>query len=213
MGWARIAEYRAERSPVETDRRNLPKRAAGPKHHDALHWSEVGAALARIAATNCAPSTKRAIRFTALTASHQVEVRRATWEQFDLDGAVWVKPVESMKTGKAHRVPLSRQALGVLREARDGHRGGLVFPGTRRGAMLGARVITHALRNAGVAASAHGFRSSFKDWSRGHDVDEMLSDFALARVEGSAMVAAYVHDDRLEKRRPVMKQWSDCISV
>ena len=79
LEWARIAEFRAEGSPVETVRRRLPKRAGGPKHYDALHFSEVAGALARIDATNCAPSTKRAIRFTALTASRQVEVRRATW--------------------------------------------------------------------------------------------------------------------------------------
>ena len=118
LDWARINEYRSEGSPVETVRRSLPKRAAGPKHHDALHFSEVGAALATIDATNCAPSTKRAIRFTALTAARQIEVRRATWEQFDTEAAVWVKPAETMKTGKAHRVPLSMQALDVLREAR-----------------------------------------------------------------------------------------------
>ena len=114
LEWARIQEFRSEGSPVETVRRSLPKRAAGPKHHDALHWSEVAGALAKIDATGCAPSTKRAIRFTALTAARQIEVRRATWEQFDIDSAVWVKPAASMKTGKAHRVPLSVQALDVL---------------------------------------------------------------------------------------------------
>lgn len=81
LEWARINEYRSEESPVEIVRRSLPKRSAGPKHHDALHWSEVGAALAKIDVTNCAPSTKRAIRFTALTAALQIEVRRATWDQ------------------------------------------------------------------------------------------------------------------------------------
>ena len=75
-------------SPVATVRRRLPKRAGGPKHYDALHFSQVASALARIGATNCAPSTKRAIPFTALTAARQVEVRRATWDQFDLKAAV-----------------------------------------------------------------------------------------------------------------------------
>ncbi|MCY4058156.1 MAG: tyrosine-type recombinase/integrase [Gammaproteobacteria bacterium] len=170
----------------------------GPKHHDALHWSEVGAALGMIDATNCAPSTKRAIRFAALTAARQIEVRRATWGQFDVEAALWVKPPESTKTGKAHRVPLSVQALAVLREARAAARGGgLVFPGTRPGAMLGDKVMTQALRKAGVAASGHGFRPSFKDWARHHDVDELLSEFALAHVEGPATVAAYARDDLL----------------
>ena len=143
---------------METVRRRLPKRAGGPKHYNALHFFEVGGALARIDATNCAPSTKRAIRFTALTASRQVEVRqvevrRAAWDQFvDLEAAMWVKPAEATKTAKSHRVPLSSQALDVLDEARKGTHGALVFPGTRPGAMMGNVVMTQTLRNAGVAA-------------------------------------------------------------
>ncbi len=212
LEWARINEFRAEGSAVETVRRSLPKRAAGPKHHDALHWSEVGAALTKIDASNCAPSTKWAIRFTALTAARQIEMRWATWDQFDVVAAVWVKPAESMKTGKAHRVPLSVQALAVLREARtELHAGAPVFPGSRPGAMLGDKVMTQALRSAGIAASGHGFRSTFKDWARLHDVDETLSEFALAHVEGSATVSAYARDDLLEKRRPVMQRWADCL--
>ena len=96
LDWARINEYRSEGSPVETVRRSQPKRAGGPKHHDALDWPAVGAALETIDATNCAPSTKRVIRFTALTAARQIEVRRAAWEQFDLEAAVWVKPTEDV---------------------------------------------------------------------------------------------------------------------
>ena len=212
LEWARINEFRSAGSPVETVRRRLPKRAGGPKHHDAVHWSEVGSVLARIDAGQCRPATKLAIRFTALTASRQIEVRRATWDQFDLESAVWVKPADSMKTAKSHRVPLSRQALDVLAEAQKGNRGALVFPGTRPGAMLGNSVMTQALRTARIAASGHGFRSSFKGWARQHDVDESLSEFALAHVEGSATVAAYARDDLLEKRRPIMQRWADCIA-
>ena len=213
LDWARINEYRSEGSPVETVRRSLPKRAGGPKHHDALDWSKVGAALEKIGATNCAPSTKRAIRFTALTAARQIEVRRAAWDQFDLEAAVWIKPAESMKTGKAHRVPLPAQALEVLQDARKDVQGAsLVFPGSKPGRMVGDKVMTQALRACGIPASGHGFRSSFKDWARHHDVDELLSEFALAHVEGSATVAAYARDDLLEKRRPVMQRWADCIA-
>ena len=77
-------------------------------------------------------------------ASRQVEDRRATWDQFDLEAAVWVKPRESMKTAKAHWLPLSRQALGVLAEARKATRGALVFPGQRPGAMVDHAVMTQA---------------------------------------------------------------------
>ena len=114
--------------------------------------------------------------------------------------------------GGQGRVPLSVQALDVLREARtDVRRGNLVFPGSRPRTMLGAKVMTQALRSAGIPASGHGFRSSFKDWAREHDVDETLSEFALAHVEGSATVAAYARDDLLEKRRSMMQRWADCV--
>ena len=83
LEWARINEFPAEGSPVETVRRGLPRRAGGPKHHDPVHWSEMGAALARIDAGQW---------FTTLTAARQVEARRAAWVQFDLEAAVWTKP-------------------------------------------------------------------------------------------------------------------------
>ena len=151
------------------------------------------------------------MRFTALTAARQVEVRRATWDQLDLEAAVWIKPAEATKTAKSHRVPLSLQALDLLADARKATRGALVFPGSRPGAMMGNSVMTQALRTAGIAASGHGFRSSFKDWARQHDVHELLSEFALAHVEDSATVAAYARDDLLEKRRPVMQEWADAL--
>ena len=110
-------------------------------------------------------------------------------------------------------MPLSRQALESLAEARKATRGVLVFPSSRPGAMMGNTVMTQALRTTGIAASGHGFRSSFKDWARQHDVDELLSELALAHVEGSATVAAYARDDLLEKRRPVMQRWADCVSA
>ena len=56
-----------------------------------------------------------------------------------------------------------------------------------------------------IDAVTHGSRSSFKGWARQHDVDELLSEFALAHVEGSATVAAYARDGLLEKRRSVMQ--------
>ena len=65
-----------------------------------------------------------------------------------------------------------------------------------------------ALGKAEIGATAHGFRSSFKDWARHQGVDELLSEFALAQVEAKT-VAAYGRDSLVEKRRPVMQAWCD----
>ena len=78
--------------------------------------------------------------------------------------------------------------------------------------MVGNSVMTQAPRTSKVAALDHGLRSSFKDWARHHDVEELLSEFALAHVAGSATVVAYARDDLMDKRRPVIQRWADCIA-
>ena len=101
----------------------------------------------------------------------------------------------------------------MLREERDDVRGGdYVFPGSRPGVMLENKVMTQALRNAGIAASGHGFRSSFKDCARHEGVDEILSEFALVHVEGSATSCLLRARRSARKRRPVMQVWADCIA-
>ena len=115
-----------------------------------------------------------------------------------------------MKRDRAHRVPLSTGEVAVLDEVRGLSGDGLAFRGSG-GGELGKLTVPNALRKAEINATAHGFRSSFMDWARHEGVDELLSEFALAHVEGSKTVAAYARDDLLEKRRPVMQAWSDLV--
>ena len=207
-----LREWRDDASdPVAVVLASLPKRQTATKHARSLNYRDVAAALAKIDANGSTKSVKLAVRFIALTACRQIEARRATWDQIDLDAAVWVKPAESMKTNKAHRVPLSTQALDVLRKARKLSRSAHVFPGSK-GPMIASDTITAALLKARIDATGHGFRSSFKNWPHQNDVPEVLSEYALAHVEGSATVAAYATDDLLDKRRPVMQAWADAIT-
>ena len=215
LEWAELENLRepagSGRAVVETVMRALPK-AAAVRHHQALHFSDVASALARVDGhPRIGRVVQLAIRFAVLTAARQAEVRRATWEEFDLGSAVWTVPAAHMKRGRTHRVPLSSGALAVLEEVRGLSVGdGLVFRGPR-GGELGLSTMPQALRKAAVGATPHGFRSSFKDWARHEGVDELLSEFALAHVEGSRTVAAYARDDLLEQRRPVMQAWSDLV--
>ena len=86
--------------------------------------------------------------------------------------------------------PATRLALEVLERARKLRAGrGYVFPAPQGGGMLPENAIRRLMSRLGVNATPHGFRSSFKDWARNHDVDETLSEFALAHVEGSATLS------------------------
>ena len=216
LEWAEVENLRdlagSGRAAVEAVTRSLPK-AAAVRHHRALHFSDVPAALAGVDGhPRIRPRVQRAIRFIALTAARGAEVRRAAWGEFDVDAAVWTVPEEHMKRARAHRVPLSTGALAVLEEARAESERRLAFPSPKGTEMRGTMLVD-SLNAAGIGTSAHGFRSSFKDWARHEGVDELLSEFALAHVEGSKTVAAYARDDLLEKRRPVMQAWCDYLAA
>ena len=171
-----------------------------------MRVAKVGAALRRI--DFGASFAKLAVRLTVLTAARQAEIRRATPDQFDLGATVWTVPSENMKMSRQHRVPLSRQAVAVVRAARARNGSGYLFHG-RDGGMLGTAAFSQALRRAKIDATPHGFRSSFKDWARNHGIEHQISELCLAHVEGSKTVRAYARDDLLEKRRPVMQRWAD----
>ena len=76
---------------------------------------------------------------------------------------------------------------------------------------VGSSTLAKAMARSKLDASPHGFRASFKGWARDHDVNELLSEFALAHVE-KAVVAAYARNDLLAKRRAVMQAWADAIA-
>ena len=77
-------------------------------------------------------SSKLALEFLILSAARSAEVRKATWDEIDLDGATWTLPAERMKANREHRVPLSSRALEVLGEAAElSDSSGLIFPGAR----------------------------------------------------------------------------------
>ena len=128
----------------------------------ALPHAEVGAALGAVLRTGAALAAKLAFEFLVLTAVRSGEARGAAWDQIDLDRAVWTLLAARMKAGHEHRVPLSSQALGVLREVAALRRGELVFPAPSTGRALPVAALGDVLRAADIDAVPHGFRSSFR---------------------------------------------------
>ena len=105
------------------------------------------------------------MEYLTLTACRSGEVRGATWEEVDLTAGIWTIPADRMKGGREHRIPLSIQAQGVLKEALELTDGsGLVFP-SERGKPLADNTISKLLRENAIAGTPHGMRSSFRDWA------------------------------------------------
>ena len=131
------------------------------------------------------------------------------WDEVDLDEALWTVPAERMKAKKEHRVPLSRQAVALLkaqpRHALVSH----VFPSNRAGA-LSDMALTTLMRRHKLDAVPHGFRSTFRDWAGEttiHPRDAV--ELCLAHSIDTKTEAAYRRADMLEKRAAIMQEWAD----
>jgi integrase len=156
----------------------------------------------------------RALEFIILTASRVSEVLGARWREFDMHSRLWVVPAHRMKSGREHRVPLSPQAVLLLRNIRslrtaDGE-DALVFPGARPDRPLSGMSTAMLLRRMGREnLTTHGFRSSFRDWAAEcTDYASEIAEAALAHQVGDAVERAYRRGDALEKRRGLMNDWA-----
>ena len=203
-----IAEGHRESNPVDAIGSALPKNGVRKAHHKALPHGEVGAALATVRESGAWWATKAAFELTVLTAARSGEVRGARWEEVDVAAAVWTVPGARMKAGRDHRVPLSGRALEILADAREhGDGSGLVFP-SPRGKALSDATLGKLLKDHGIEAVPHGFRSSFRDWCGEAGVAREVAEMALAHAIRDKAEAAYARSDLLDRRRDLMTEWS-----
>ncbi len=193
----------------------LPRIPRTKQHHRALHYCKVPSATQKVRQSTADPVTKLSFEFLVLTAARSGEVRLATWDQIDWDERKWTAPAEHMKARRAHKVPLSKRALEVLRLAEGLSDGSsdLVFPGLR-GKPLSDMVFTSVLRRLEIPAVAHGFRSSFKNWcTECANAQREASETALAHNLGNPTQQSYARTDLFEPRRELMEMWADFVGT
>jgi integrase len=185
------------------------------EHHRAMRHADVPAFVARLRGLGGRAATRLAFEFLILTATRSGEVRLATWDEIDLDAALWKLPAARMKARAEHAVPLAPRALAILREARavspDSE---LIFSGAKLGRPLSDMTLTNVFRRAGHGGQAtpHGFRSSFKDWcAEIAKVRDEVSEAALAHATPDKVRAAYLRTRFLEERRQLMRDWADYV--
>ena len=217
MDWCAAQELIGA-NPVGVVTKLLPKQAGSRErvvHRPAVPWRSVPDFIENVLRTGKPSLSKMMLEFLILTAARSGEVRAMTWDEVDLDAAVWTVPAVRMKTKTAHSVPLSGRAVEILKAQKvSAAHSNLVFP-SPSGRVPSDMILTKFLRDKEVESSepgrtavAHGFRSSFRDWAseRGHQRD--LCERALAHAISNQSEAAYHRTDLLDQRRGMMEAWS-----
>lgn len=156
-----------------------------------------------------------ALRLQPLVFVRPGELRKAEWHEFDLETAFWEIPGERMKMGLPHTVPLSRQAVSILRELHKvTGRGRLVFPSARGGGRpMSDNALLVAMRSLEIGKdemSGHGFRAVARtvlDETLGFRVD--IIEHQLAHAVKDANGRAYNRTSFLEERHRMMQAWAD----
>ena len=176
-------------------------------HHAAMPYDEVPAFVDGLRERPAVAA--RALEFTILTAARSGEALAARWDEIDFDAKLWTIPAGRMKAAREHRVPLSDRGIAILREMETGQTGEYVFPGQRPPRPLSNMAFEMLLRRINSPYTAHGFRSSFRDWAGDKTTfPREVAEAALAHAIGNETEAAYRRSDALEKRRKLMDAWA-----
>ena len=209
LNWATVSGFRTGENPARW-KGNLeavlpkPSKVSKVKHHTALPVVDMPKFMDELAERSA--TSARALEFLILTAARSGEVRGATWEEIDLDEALWVVPASRMKADREHRVPLSANAVRLL--ATLPTRTGSVFVAPK-GGQLSDMALSQLVKRMGAEAVPHGFRSTFRDWAADHtDYPREVAEAALAHQIENRVEAAYRRSDLLEKRREMMEDWA-----
>lgn len=221
MAWGWAHGY-CQSNPVDVVTHLLPQqpsKTTRTQHQPAMPWADIPLFVEKHLRNRVRYDVTRAIlEVLILTAARSGEIRGMRWEEINFDTAVWTIPAERMKAKMPHRVPLSGRAIEII-ESQKGLHDVLVFPSTKKEVALSDMVITSFLRRvnaisdvSGRVATAHGFRSSFRDWCSEHGYPRDLAERSLAHVLQNKVEAAYHRTDLLEQRRPLMDAWGKWVT-
>lgn len=205
-------------SGLREDNPTPPRRIFGKRkqtNHASLPADRMGSFLRALDAdSGMDRKTKIAMLLVVLNAGRKDEIISGRWSEVDLDAAIWSIPGSRMKAGHDHAVPLSSQAVALLRELRSIVPAELefLFPNRRdHKRPMANRSLNAVMDRMGLGgeATVHGFRSAFstKFNSEGENAD--VIEACLAHVHGNAVRRTYNKADYLPQRRQLLQRWAD----
>lgn len=206
-----IAHGKASRNPAVDIKPSDVLKARKVENHARVGVGELPQLLRKIEAYKGTPITRLAIKLMADTFVRTGELIGAKWSEFDLDAARWDIPAERMKMREPHIVPLSAQAIVVLRTLQTITGGReLLFPGERdHSRPMSNNTILKALEIMGYKGTmtGHGFRGIASTALHEHGFDHQHIEAQLAHAQRSSVSAAYNHAQYLPQRAEMMAWW------
>ncbi len=213
LDWATVRKLRKGDNPALWRGRLdklLPKRTKVQKtvHFAAMDYKDVPEYFQSLRAKDTLAS--KALAFTILTATRSGEARAAT--RSEINDNVWIIPDSRMKAEREHRVPLSDEAMKIIKEMEPFERqtDDLIFPGLAHAKPISEASLLKIVKQDHPTLTVHGFRSSFRDWcAEQTSYPREVAEAALAHTLKDKTEAAYQRSDMFEKRRKLMDSWAD----
>jgi len=208
LAWATVRKFRTGDNPASW--RNhldqlLPKRSKVQKveHRAALPYADMPEFMTKLRLRE--GLSARVLELQILTATRPGETAGAQWDEVDLAAAIWIIPAERMKADKEHRVPLSATALSILQSLP--HVSPSIFPGVN-GRPITTAAAMKLLKELQPDITAHGFRSTFRDWAAETTKHPReVIEAAMAHRLKDKSEAAYQRGDLLIRRAKLMNDW------
>jgi integrase len=215
LDWATVRKFRTGDNPALWRGRIdklLPKRnkVQKPKHFAAMDYRDLPEYFQTVRKKDTIAS--KALAFTILTATRNGEARAATRSEIDDKATAWVIPDNRMKADREHRVPLSKEALAVIKEVDPFKKvaDDFLFPGNVKGKPINEAALMKLLKQTHPTLTIHGFRSTFRDWcAEQTSYPREVAEAALAHTLKDKTEAAYQRGDMFDKRRKLMESWAD----
>ncbi|MES9814756.1 MAG: site-specific integrase [Candidatus Thiodiazotropha sp.] len=196
------------------------QRKSTQPHFPSVPYDQVPAFFTTLCQKKCISS--QALRFLILTGARTSEVLNATWNEIDLRRRTWTIHADRMKSNKQHCVPLSNQAISLLRSLPYQKNCPYLFPSPQKkeeetSKPLSGMALLQLLRNMGYTRKGpkphcvpHGFRGSLRTWlTEVTDCSYEVAEKILAHTIPTPLYDAYQKGDILDKRRYFMQQWGD----
>lgn len=212
LDFAKAKNWRAMEAPRKAVGALTGKTKKGG-HFEAMPYAEVPGYFRSL--MNETPTKGRlGLMLAIATVARSIEVREARWQHVVTDKRDWNRPAELMrKNNEAHTVTLNDAALWVLAhiaEISDSSKPETLLLPNRRGTPISDMTISKVMRDAGLSAVPHGFRSSFRDWAAEQhpEIPDPVAEAALSHSVPDAVIAAYKRTKFLEMRRTLLDHWS-----